>query len=311
MRVMLLSVVLCTACAGNSLDAARACNDLASARCSQLATCSPADLQKRWPDLQTCIEREQLGCEQGLTAPSSAATPTGVEACAEAIPSSTCESLLARTPPAVCLAPMGSAADGTACAVAAQCASAFCAIASDSLCGTCAPAPVAGASCATTGCGPAMTCVATTQQCQPLAAAGAACSRALPCAEGLACVGSTASVVGSCMPAVAIEGAPCDSTRRTGPDCSSSAGFTCNTMTNQCVVQPIVAAGLSCGVIDGVTTRCAAGASCDPSTGANTSTCTAPAADGAVCDPTSGPGCEAPARCIAGTCQLPASTSCS
>ncbi len=75
-------------------------------------------------------------------------------------------------------------------------------------------------------------------------------------------------------------------------------------------MQPLVAAGQSCGVINNVVVACLAGASCQRPAGSTTGTCVAPAADGAACDATNGPFCSGPAKCVSGTCQLPGSASC-
>lgn len=310
MRFALLLAVL-TACTSSSESAQTACTKVATARCDRLAACSMADLQKRWADEPSCVDRETQLCEESLVAPATAATPATVDACAVALAASTCDSLFDVAPPTACLAQHGSGATGAACSFPAQCASGYCSVDDTQLCGTCQPEPVAGASCASAGCGQSMSCVASTMQCQVPVVAGGACSSDLPCAETLDCVGATQTAMGTCMASLTTAGSTCDPRRMTGPSCSTTAGLACNTSTKQCVTQPLVAAGQQCGQIANVNTRCLAGATCQIATGATTGTCVAPAADGATCNPTNGPGCEQGARCVNGTCQLPGSQTCS
>ena len=306
------AILLLSACTSTSPEsAADACQQVAVARCDRLASCSMADLERRWPDAATCVAREAAACVTAQAAPQTAATPASVVACATALDSSTCDSMFAVAPPAACLPQTGPLADGAACSYPAQCASAYCTAGNTTLCGTCAAAPVAGASCATSGCGPTMSCVKATMQCQAPVAVGGACSKASPCEETLACVGATQTTTGTCMAEVATAGAACDPARKTGPDCSNTAGLACDTATKLCVALPLVAAGQPCGLVGTVETRCLAGATCVIATGATIGTCVAPAADGAACDDTVGPECLAPARCVSGTCQLPGSQICS
>lgn len=297
---------------GSDLTAEQACSDVAESRCAKLSSCSPTDLERRWGDLTTCETREKLACMQGLTASATGATPPSVEECSTALAAATCDAFLSKVmPPPECLAQMGPAALGAACAFNAQCKSSFCALADDALCGVCAVQPVAGDSCATTGCGPELSCVKATMLCQAPVASGGACDRTMPCGTGLSCVGSTMTTMGTCMADATTVGATCDPQRKTGPGCDAGSGLACNTMTKQCVMQPDVAAGMPCGLIANVETRCAGGATCEIPTGQTTGTCVAPAADGAACDATNGPDCLFPAKCVAGTCQLPGSSSCS
>ena len=105
-------------------------------------------------------------------------------------------------------------------------------------------------------------------------------------------------------------GAACDIRRVAAPACYGADGLTCDSGTNMCATQPLVAAGQACGVIGTTVTACLAGASCIIPAAAAAGTCVAPASDGAACDSTNGPNCQFPARCVAGTCQLPGSMKC-
>jgi hypothetical protein len=322
MRTYLLAfaVALAAACGTTPPSHDAACTQLSAARCQRLAACSTADLGKRFADLASCEARQQLACLAGLDAPDTGATPATADACAATIPTESCPQFLGNDPTDACLPQTGARAQGAACEFSGQCSTMFCAVSSTAACGTCQAKPVAGTSCASAGCGPGLVCVASTQLCQvPVAAAGA-CSADLPCTQGTTCVGADAGtgVMGSCMAELTTAGATCDPKRATGPDCSSDAGFTCDTTTKQCVAQPVVAAGMTCGPVAGVATRCAAGAMCVKPSGSTTGTCVAPAADGAACDSVAGPGCLYPAKCVAastggtaGTCELPGDPSCS
>ena len=315
-RASLVLVALVGGC-GSSLTADQACTHEAQARCSQLMTCSPADFQRRWPDLDTCETREKLACSDGLAAPGTAATPKTADACATALAAQTCADFLNDVPPPeACLTQSGATADGGACAFASQCKSGFCAIASDALCGTCQEIPAAGASCTTNGCGQAMSCVAASLQCEAPVALGGACSKTQPCASGLACVGATTTTTGTCQTQVTSLGAFCDHTLKTAPNCDPNAGLTCDSTSSMCTTEPIVPAPAPCGTIQGIDNACAGGATCYGS--ATTMTCVAPAADGAACDTVNGPDCLTPAKCVSpttggttGTCQLPGSMACS
>lgn len=292
----------------NDLSRDQACTDVATARCGQLSTCSPADLTKRWPDAATCEAREKLACMDALAAPQTAATPTSDKACADALASETCDAFLTTAaPPEACLPQHGPRGSGAACAFAAECASGFCSVADDALCGTCGDEPAPGASCATSGCGPTMTCVKTTMTCQVPGTANSACTKDTPCGAGFACVASTST----CQPEVATAGSACDPKRMTGPDCDPAAGLTCDTQSLSCVTQPIVAAGQPCGLVGTTRTACSAGATCSIPAGETMGTCIAPAADGGACNSDAGPFCETPAKCVNGACALPGSMTCS
>lgn len=317
--IMILSLSIgCSSSAPGAdagLTAEQACAAVSAARCTKLMSCSAADLMVRWGDLAVCETREALACEAGLAAPATAATPLTAIGCADAITAQACGDFLGKDPPAACLPVAGPAPVGAGCSFASQCASQFCAISATALCGSCQLPPQVGTSCASSGCGPTLTCVPATMTCQrPVAAAGA-CSRSLPCGAGLQCVGATMSAMGVCQASVTTSGAACDPQRKTGPDCSGPAGLTCDRMTKQCVVQPIVASG-TCGLVNNIEVRCAGGATCSIAALATTGTCVAPAADGTACDAAIGPTCLAPARCVpagsgtAGTCTLAGSATC-
>ncbi len=296
-----------------------ACATLAAARCTQLMTCSPADLTRRFGTLTECEARDTLGCVDALAAPGTAASPAFELACSAAVAAQSCADFDARVTPTGCAIPAGTGSD--ACSFSAQCDTAFCGLARDAVCGTCAPVPQVGDSCATTGCGQTLVCAAATSLCQAPLAAGGACSRALPCNVGLTCVGAVAAsqTPGVCTAEVTTAGAACDAKHKTGADCSATAGLTCDTATLTCATQPLAGAGSACGVSAGIDTKCSGAATCvgagsgsGSGSGSGTlGTCVAPAADGAPCDDVAGPTCLTPARCVGGTCTLPGAETCS
>jgi hypothetical protein len=300
----------------DALSADDACSQISTARCTHLQGCSAALLERRWADVTQCEMREKLACTNALAVAGIGATPESTVACAQALAATTCDDFLFGDTPQACLPQMGPGATGAPCEFAAQCASAFCALAPNTACGTCQAAPVAGSSCAAQGCGPTMVCVASTMQCAVPLDVGGACSRTAPCRDGLACVGATMTAPGTCTARATTVGALCDPQHRTGTDCNGAAGVTCDTTTRMCVMQPYVAAPMTCGLIAGVDTLCTAAASCEIPIGQTTGTCVAPAGDGAACDITNGPDCLFPARCVTdgvsntGTCQLPGATTC-
>ena len=312
MRSLVFFILVVGAC-GTDVTADQACTAVAHSRCTQLMTCSPADLAIRWPDLATCETRETLSCTESQAAPKTAATPSRTDACAGELNMQTCVAFQSGVmSPPDCLSPSGPGLDASACGFNGQCSSGFCSTPSNALCGTCTAPPVAGDSCASQACGPTMNCVTATQLCQVPVALSGACNKDMPCGVSLICVGDTTTVMGTCMQRIATAGTACDPATKTGANCDPNVGLVCDTAMKVCVTQPIAAAGAPCGAVTTAETRCTAGATCYVPDGATVGTCVAPAADGAACDDTDtvGPGCLTPAKCVTGTCQLPGSTSC-
>ena len=305
------------AACGSDVSAGQACDDLAAARCAQLATCSPFDLERRWGDVATCQSREQVACLEDLAVARSAETAARVETCAKASAAQTCAEFLSLPAAPSCVPIAGPLALGAACQTSSQCRSAFCSVAPTALCGTCTNAPAAGDLCTDNGCAPDMSCIAATMECEvPVVAAGA-CDRTMPCAVGLICVGATAAKMGSCMPAIEQLGAACDPQHAIAADCDAAAGLECDMTSLKCVMVPFADPGAPCGTIGSTVTRCSGGATCNIPGTTGAGTCLAPAVDGGSCDSTDGPDCLPPARCVptasgstAGTCQLPGSQRC-
>jgi hypothetical protein len=313
------------ACGGGSSgsggpSAQQACTDEAATMCALLETCVTNGAVIDYGDASACVARQTTPCLTSLQANGSGRTPQNYEACAEALAMESCPDDLDNDPAPPCTAPPGSLAMGAACAFAAQCTTAFCAIPPATACGTCQPPPGAGSSCANLDtCGPGLVCVA--GSCVTYGTSGDACSAAQPCGSGLTCVTPAKMTMGSCVVSGTMVGVPCDPKKETGAGCASSLGLYCNATKKQCEAQAYATAGQPCGEIAGVDTVCTGGAACIAVTtgdGGTAASCVAPAPDGQPCNTITGPPCTRPARCIGteldggatGTCQLPGATAC-
>ncbi len=319
--VVALAAIFATSC-GPSPD--QACTDLAAATCSKQAQCSQVAITRNWGDTATCQSRQKQQCLNDLAAPSTAATPSTVEACAQAYPNWDCESWELNIPPTACIPPAGKLSSGSSCLAGGQCQSTYCLVSTGVECGTCAALPAVGAtcdctspnaaeSCGTTGCGRGLLCSGA-QTCANPVADGGSCGRSNPCEPGFDCVGlSATSTAGTCEAQVATAGSPCDSTRQTGPSCSGADALACigPRGARTCVTVSFASAGQACGLQDGGVFDCSGGAECI------NRVCVAAAQDGQSCDTLAGPPCMSPARCItggdggsAGTCIFPNPANC-
>ncbi|HEY3804268.1 MAG TPA: hypothetical protein VGL61_16740 [Kofleriaceae bacterium] len=295
----------------DAADVGSACLALATARCTQLMTCSPSDLQRQFGTVPVCLTRETLACTDALGAADTGATAGGMIACGSAVAAEACGDFLAGSALAACVA-LGSN-NGT-CSFSSQCETGFCGVGAYALCGTCQAEPVVGTSCATDGCGQTLVCDNSNHLCEAPAAQGKTCNNATPCQHGLICVGATS---GTCQPQVTTLNGACDPTHKTKANCNADDGLTCDEGNDKCVAQPLVAVGSACGIVNNVDNACTGGATCLIPNGQTKGTCQAPAADGSACNINTGPDCFTPARCVpnpptgsAGTCQLPGTTSC-
>ncbi len=301
----------------------QACGDRAHANCLKIQTCSAEVLSTSYGDEGTCETRLKLNCLNALAAASNGNSAQAAEACASAFAGLSCADFFDLKPATACMQSTGDRATGQPCGVPGQCATGFCAIVPGSACGTCAPAPKAGDSCAQlTACGQLLVCLASTKQCTAYAVQGDACDSGQPCGAGLFCVGATPAASGTCQPAVEQVASPCDPQGKTGPGCDRLAGLTCNTVTKECAALAFGAAGQPCGAdVNNQFGACANAATClapvtaDAAAGA--STCVPVAADGAACDSLMGPNCLEPARCVlsgdagtSGKCQFPDPLAC-
>ena len=319
----------CGSTSGTSVQ--QACSDLAAARCNQRSTCTAiagstgvgASLARVYGDMATCLQREALACKNGLAAPQTGNSPTKVEACVKAYATFSCQDFFDNNPPADCTI-TGARANGMTCTFGGQCTSGYCQGAKTSVCGTCADMPAAGADCSDSACGHNQRCVNADDTCESVVSLNGACDSTHPCDSGLACVGSTATMMGTCQMGGAMPGVACGNNAAMTA-CDNSLGLYCAGPAGSKTCMPIalVGDGMSCGLLaDGSRVDCMAG-DCYTATGAATGsavgTCKASVVETAAnpaCDTTLGPGCLAPARCVvaaggtAGRCVVPVATMC-
>jgi hypothetical protein len=338
LRAGLLACILLTAaCGGQSTSLSgdagadapplTGCAAYAQAWCEKRQSCTGgAGITRDWGDMSTCLARQELSCNDGLGAPRTGQSMTLVEQCTAGMASYSCADFLDNNLPATCN-PTGPGAVGAACTFNGQCSTGYCSGVRYATCGTCAPPPAAGASCATSNCAHDQACIwndKVVDVCEPYQSTGSACgafSNPL-CASGLTCAGasSTTGVGGTCAPAIDTAGTACGS-KNMGLGCDGATGLWCMGHTGApatCGSVQYAGDGAPCGYVPGGVTECTKGTCYSTGgpyftfTGATTTgTCKAFAPDGAPCDAHTGPGCLSPARCIttgtgtAGTCTVP------
>jgi hypothetical protein len=268
-------------------------------RCERLDECSGGALIKqRYGDMATCVTRQELTCEVGLTAPGTSATPASALACAEALTGESCPGLIDNNPVPECTSHPGSAAMGAPCASSNQCQSAYCLVHDGQGCGTCTAPPSEGASCTMTfECGYNQACPTTTGKCTTYVQLNGACSAALVCAAGLTC-----NAV--CEVAVGTEGAACDPKQLTAPACDRNQGLYCDPMSMRCAPITYNPGGQPCNNVYNTSQLCAANGLCV------SGMCVDAVADGSPCNETKGPPCLNGARCVAGVCKVLDGASC-
>jgi hypothetical protein len=302
----------------SNVSPVKACTDLAQAVCGKRASCTGGTgIIRANGDMMTCVSREELMCTLALAAPGTGNTPDLVEQCVAAYATHSCPDFLNGNPPDIC-APAGARDNGATCTFNGQCSSAFCARNKNGACGTCAPRPAPGDSCAMSNCGHDQTCVNSTMTCAQFGDLNAACSGPAPCGAGLNCTPSV-TAGSTCQPAIAMAGARCGAGTA---GCDIGLGLFCTgpVGSKTCTMINYGGDGAPCGLLpDGTRAGCRAG-TCYTASGqageGEAGTCKADAADGAPCDAMLGPGCATPARCVvgasgtAGVCTVPDATSC-
>ena len=298
---------------------AEACAAVAKAVCDRRVACSGkinatgVGIIRMFGTMTECLARQQLVCVNAFHAPGSGHSLASEQECAQAFAGYSCADFFANNAPAACQ-PAGARLNGASCAFDAQCKSGFCTGERRAQCGTCAPEPAVGDSCAASDCGRGQSCDATSMTCKLPAASGDACDSNDDCGYGLVCMSAAAAGgAGTCKPAVSDLGAPCGGMM---PVCDLVQGLFCGGAVGAktCVATMFVGDAASCGVLAAdAFAACTAGA-CYTATGqagvGEKGICKANAADGAACDIKTGPGCEFPARCVlgngtAGVCRVP------
>ncbi len=301
----------------------RACSDLATAQCTKLEECSSVILRIKYGSVGVCEARMTTLCMNALAAPSTGNDAVKTEACAQAFPSWACTDYFnTANPPAACAQPTGALANGSACAFPAQCVTGFCAVPLNEACGTCAPAPTPGDSCANlASCGTHdLVCLSPSRVCGTYGAAGAPCSASSACGAHLSCIGAQPAkgLPGRCETSMAQIGASCDPTFVKGPGCDYDAGLVCNGKSRRCEPISVSPESGPCDSVNDQYGPCASSGRCSTSEAGATGRCVAAAADGEPCSTTGvGPGCLAGASCIvtssgstSGTCQISSSVKC-
>jgi hypothetical protein len=264
--------------------------------------------------MQECLARQALQCTSAFRAPGSGHSLATEQKCVDAFAAYSCADFFASNSPDVCQPP-GARLNGAGCAFNAQCRTGFCTGERRAQCGTCAPEPAVGASCAASDCGRGQSCDATSMTCKAPGASGDQCDSNDDCGYGLVCAGNAAAGgAGTCKPAVEDPGAACGGML---PVCDGAQGLFCGGATGakKCIATTFVAAGAACGLLAPDSFAGCTAAACYTATGlagaGEMGICEANAADGAACDTVAGPQCEFPARCVlgngtAGVCKVPA-----
>jgi len=202
-----------------------ACQHYARETCARLSLCSPWVIEQTYQTARGCREALTGPCVDSLAQPDVLSSAVGVSACGDTMRSVTCSQLVNNELPSSCLAPRGRRADGVACEVDAQCASARCVRHQRAGLGTCQELVGSGESCADSAdCRPPLVCAAN-RRCAALGKRGVACSKSRPCRYPLSCLDDDCapSATGVC------QGDECDprSPERIGSACTTYASALC------------------------------------------------------------------------------------
>jgi hypothetical protein len=303
LKTRALFVLLAFACSPPDLgttQAEGACRGFANALCTRTQTCSAAIFNERWPDFGTCLLYETIQCINSSIAPSSGESAY-VQGCTSVLEGDSwdCSDFLSTmSPPAACVSPSGTLANGAPCAKGSQCQGSYCAVAEGATCGTCGPPPPAG-----TPCGPNSFCGAGSY-CNDQSVCVAHALPNAPCTPDQTCESGYTCLKGVCTLGQSDAGAPCGLSG--DPGCSQLAGLDCNAQVQACEPMLIVAIGQPCGTafFGQLYAHCGGGAQCI------NGVCAPTAGLGQSCDDTNGPYCINLARCVGGRCTITDATSC-
>jgi hypothetical protein len=316
------------------------CSARAAAICTLRESCGSdsGDFEntKLYGSDMVCVKREALVCNNVLHVTDVALTFEDETQCTMAFTSAeTCSNLHDNVLPPHCTPPPGPGSTGSPCANNAQCASTFCAVPSNQICGTCGAPPQPGTTCTVESqCGGDLTCYtasgSSSGSCLPFANDGANCRLGSNvCVSGDACLGGTTTVVGTCT-AEGSMGASCDPTNQTGTNCYDAEGWVClqapsgsggSSGSDTCQLAQFAGPHEPCGVIVTGSGRylaeCAASGLCVKSGSSGSGSCMPASADGGMCSiGADGPPCLTPAVCVVGadglngTCQVPDPAAC-
>src|SRR4029077_17816545 len=138
--------------------------------------------------------RESLVCINDFHVTDTHGSLDHVEQCAQSYPTESCRDYFDQNPTARCVQLPGPGAIGSRCATAVQCASVFCAVGANQICGTCQPQPVIGDACVESNdCGKDLTCAipsgSSSGTCVQFVQDGMPClTGTAPCVSGDSCV---------------------------------------------------------------------------------------------------------------------------
>jgi hypothetical protein len=294
-------VLACSGSGSSSLvPADTACEQFSDALCKRIQECAPIFIQYSYGDVATCSARSKLSCVPTVNAPGSALSGAQIAACANALPTPSCDDLLARAIPDDCRARPGNFADGQACADDNQCTNKKCKKKKDASCGVCSSPVAAGGACdVDDNCDYGLLC-AKNGVCVSPGAGGAICDANHVCRASFICRG------GTCVQAPA-EGTACNPSAQ---DCSFAKGDFCDPTAQVCKPLGMVQGGQACGIVSQALALCAASGTCKVPAGLAQGTCVGASADGQPCDATNGPACTPPATCDSGACKIPDPAAC-
>jgi hypothetical protein len=286
--------------------AVKACAEYAYAYCAWLGTCSSYELQFRFDSTTTCEAIENALCLAGFAAPATGSTLAGREACTSILQQqgqgwACADFIFGLNPPPDCQIAKGSLPNGATCAEVTQCQSGYCGYLAGGACGTCAPAPQAGGSCALTACPTGLNCLGSPPVCTAISLLGGACGPAQRCNAGLSCVSNV------CQASVTAMNLPCSFT---GAGCDIYDGLACNAASGTCLTATLAQPGQACGIVEDQNAPCVV-STCVRGV------CVGNVPLGGACDLTSGPPCFSSTRCVvstdggtSGTCQLNSVATC-
>jgi hypothetical protein len=261
-------------------------------QCGKMRDCAPGWLSYLYGTFENCGTRSSTMANWLSALPCASPDIASVASCTDAWKSLTCSNYFTADPDVCWTA--GKLLPGSPCNSGEQCDSMFCKLKEYGWsCGTCAPMPVAGATCANDyDCGRGLWCMAD-GTCQKPSNEGQSCSNTLSCRNDLNCIG------GQCVTPPSTSGASCNNAGQ--QYCAFAQNLTCPASTNKCIPIVWAADGLSCPTTATQSTYCTEHGSCI------NSSCTSGPADHDTCDPANDL-CEWPARCstTSKTCVLPA-----
>lgn len=275
------------ACSGRLVTVEAAPQELSTAVCDKLNSCTPASIAQIFGDVATCKARSAISLKSTFTAPGTSVTSAQLGSCFDAIQSASCADLSNGNATLVACEFKGTLPNATACAVSPQCQSGYCSISIESSsmnnCGKCATRVALGGDCVTTACETNLFCDNVSRKCVARPKAGEACTSTTWCAAGTTCIGAKCS-------APLGENADCSASPG---GCDSALGLTCNASTKKCAKVSFASAGQDCGMVSGQYVSCVGTNYCALATGTASGKCTTSPKEPEDCTTS----CLTPAQC--------------